>query len=249
VKRLSDAALAVLSSGVSVDGNELRISGKLDRKIYAEVNAALEAIGGKWSRKAKMHLFDADPTDALDQILVDGAFADKKRDLDQFFTPPALAQLVVERAQVRGKTVLEPSAGHGALAWEAAKQHAVRVDCVEADPECVLRLKARGFAAAKGDFMLVAPHRANMYDRVVMNPPFSRQKDIDHVLAALTCVRDGGRLVAIMSAGVTFRTDKKAKNFRDIVNVFDGTIEKLPDSSFRESGTNVNTVLVTLEKK
>ena len=71
-KKLSAAALAVLE-GVRIVGREVRITdGQLDRKLYVEVNAALEALGGAWNRKAKAHIFDQDPSDALDQVLVDG---------------------------------------------------------------------------------------------------------------------------------------------------------------------------------
>ena len=32
--------------------------GQLDRKTYSAVNKCLEAIGGKWSRKEKGHIFE-----------------------------------------------------------------------------------------------------------------------------------------------------------------------------------------------
>ena len=250
MKSLSNAAFTVLSSGVSIDGHELRITaGQLDRKVYVEVNAALEAIGGAWSRKAKAHIFAADPSDALDQILVDGGFSDKRRDFDQFFTPDALARLVVARADVRYKSVLEPSAGRGALARAAREADAYKVDCVELDAECVSGLQYDDFTVTHADFIKWSVVNAARYDVVVMNPPFSKQQDVTHVLTALSCLRTGGRLVAIMSAGVQFRGDRKSVAFREVVGSVGGVIEPLPEKSFASSGTNVNTVLVTLEKK
>ena len=255
-KKLSNAALAVLE-GVEIVGREVRITdGQLDRKLYVEVNAALEALGGAWNRKAKAHLFDQDPSDALDQVLVDGEWSDRKRDFDQFFTPAALAKRIVAAADVKGKSVLEPSAGHGALVREALVQGAKRVACVERDPRCceVLRdvQKMNGgtarMAVIETDFMTWSADSANMFECVVMNPPFSRKQDIDHVTAAFGCVRTGGRLVAIMSTGTMFRSDKKTVAFNNLVHDY-GTIEKLPDNSFRESGTNVSTVLVVLDKR
>ena len=246
-KKLSNAALAVLE-GVEIVGREVRITdGQLDRKLYVEVNAALEALGGAWNRKAKAHLFE-DPSDALDQVLVDGEWSDRKRDFDQFFTPAALAKIVVERANVKGKIVLEPSAGHGALALEALRQGAGGVQCVEFDVKCASELTKLGFANVRCcDFIEWAAHGID-FDVCVMNPPFARKQDVDHVTAAFGCVRHGGRLVAIMSAGTTFRSDKKTAAFRALVDKY-GAIEKLPDNSFRESGTNVSTVLVVLDKR
>ena len=51
IKKLSDDVLSILSTA-QIDGFTVRlICGQLDRKLYLDVNAALEAIGGKWNRK------------------------------------------------------------------------------------------------------------------------------------------------------------------------------------------------------
>ena len=77
-----------------------------------------------------------------------------------------------------------------------------------------------------------------------MNPPFADQADIDHVTHALSFLKPGGKLVAIMSAGVTFREDRKASDFRALIWGMGGTMNELPEDSFKQSGTNVRTVLV-----
>ena len=60
--------------------------------------------------------------------------------------------------------------------------------------------------------------------------------------------KPGGKLVAIMSAGAEFRSDRKTSGFRELVAAMDGTIERLPDDSFKESGTSVRTVVVEMVK-
>lgn len=250
MKKLSAEALDVLGTAIEVDGSHARIGRALDRKVYVEVNAALEALGGAWNRKAKAHVFPGDPTDALDQVLVDGAFSDKKRDLEQFFTPPALAKMVVERASIRGRTVLEPSAGGGALALAALEAGAKFVQCVEKDPGLAVKLRERFIAEPRVftdcvDFLEF--RQDTTFQVCTMNPPFSRQQDIAHVTRAFELVAPGGRLVAIMAAGVSFREDRKSVAFREFVERH-GTLEALPPQSFRESGTDVNTVLVVLDK-
>jgi hypothetical protein len=77
-----------------------------------------------------------------------------------------------------------------------------------------------------------------------MNPPFAGQADIEHVTHALNFLKPGGKLVAIMSAGVTFRQDRKAADFRALIWGMGGTIEELPEDAFKQSGTSVRTVLV-----
>jgi hypothetical protein len=80
----------------------------------------------------------------------------------------------------------------------------------------------------------------------LMNPPFSKRADVAHVLRAFNLLEPRGRLVAIASAGVKFRQDALALDLRTLIRRC-GSVEPLPDGSFSESGTDVRTVLVTLE--
>ncbi len=79
-----------------------------------------------------------------------------------------------------------------------------------------------------------------------MNPPFSNGADIAHVTHAIQFLAPGGRLVAILSAGVSFRTDKTHTAFRALLEAHNATTEPLPADTFKDSGTSVNTVLVHL---
>ena len=67
MKKISKEALNVLSTmkvapiapGRWWPGVTVRITGgMLDRKVYQEVNTALESIGGVWARGLKAHRFD-----------------------------------------------------------------------------------------------------------------------------------------------------------------------------------------------
>lgn len=80
-----------------------------------------------------------------------------------------------------------------------------------------------------------------------MNPPFANLQDVDHVTHAFNFLKPGGRLVAIMGEGAFFRQDRKAQEFRALLDVH-GISEQLPAGSFEASGTNVNTRIVILDK-
>ena len=80
-----------------------------------------------------------------------------------------------------------------------------------------------------------------------MNPTFEKQYDIDHVLHAYSLLGNNGKLVSIMSAGMSFRQNKKSVDFRNFVEKH-GYFEHLPENSFKESGTGVNTIIVVLNK-
>lgn len=244
MKLLSPEALTVLGS-MDVHGTLAAITaGQLDRKIYTEVNKALEAIGGRWLRGMRAHIFDGDPRDALDQIVLTGGFCDKKQEFGFFETPAAVVKMLVDRADLKpGQVMLEPSAGRGSIALEMARfAGPPDLTCVEIQIENATIMRKAGLYVECDDFLawrpLIAPNR------IVANPPFARQADIDHVTHAYSLLAPGGRLVSVMSAGVMFRENKKTVAFRKLL----GKIEPLPDGAFKESGTDVRTCIVTLEK-
>lgn len=241
--KINNDVLAVLSQAI-VNGNAVTLTGQLDRKLYIKTNEVLEAAGGKWNRKAKAHLFNGDATEIIEQIILTGEIL-IPQDFGYFPTPEPVVNRLMELAEIEpGMLVLEPSAGQGAIAREVAK--IARVDCIE-----LLQKNAEILVDAdiyrtvvKGNFLETYLHP--VYDRVVMNPPFERQADIKHVQHALKFLKPGGRLVSVMSASVTFRENNLTREFRELVSSRKGSIEALPEGSFKVSGTGVNTVIVTI---
>jgi predicted RNA methylase len=244
--KIDNTAVDVLR-GLEIDGHHVKIvGGKLDRKTYKHVNDVLEALGGKWNRKMQAHVFEHHPANDITAAIDAGEVVTDK-DMGFFPTPPELARYVVASADIvyTGMSVLEPSAGNGALAL-VARDLSSHVFCVEMDPRRAGRLVSLGFPVHCGDFMAYEPKEP--FDRVVMNPPFGGQADIDHVTRAFGMLAKGGRLAAIMSGGTMFRSDKKTDAFRSLVAQADGYLEDLPDGSFKEAGTAVKTCLAVMVK-
>jgi predicted RNA methylase len=245
--RLSHEVLEVLDLSIT-DGTALHLPASLDRKLYVATNKALELAGGKWDRKAGAHVFAINAADAIDPILLTGEITNRKQDFQAFFTPAELAARVVATAEIcADDLVLEPSAGGGALIRPALATGAL-VEACELDSTAAEKLRAE-FALEcrvhEQDFMTMGP--TDRFDRVIMNPPFAKQQDALHVLHAVKMLRPGGRLVAIMSAAVTFRETAHYRAVRDLVDGNRGTCEHLPEGSFREAGTGVNTVLISFD--
>jgi predicted RNA methylase len=243
--RVDNEVMAVLSMA-QTDGNALTLVGQLDRKLYERTNKVLEAAGGKWNRKAKAHLFDDGAAERIDQILLTGSIEIPKDEFEFFPTPAIVVGRLLELADVRaGMLVLEPEAGRGNIAFACADVGAI-VDCVELMDANYTALTSdpRIHSVLRADFLALLPE-AN-YDRIVMNPPFSKQADIKHVNHALKFLKPDGLLVAVMSSGVTFRDNKLTTEFRDLIRARGGDIEALPEDSFKSSGTSVNTVIVTI---
>jgi predicted RNA methylase len=244
--RVDNAVLNVLAAAQMV-GPRLVLVGQLDRALYVQTNKVLETAGGKWDKRAKAHVFPVDAADAMEQIIQTGEVTlirTIQQDFGYFPTPPAVVKRLILLADIdAGMACLEPSAGQGAIATTLWK-HGASVNCWELLPKNVAVLREAGHRVVEGDFLQVQPEP--VYDRVVMNPPFAKQADIHHVNHALKFLRPEGLLVSVMSSGVTFRDNKLTQDFRDLVRARGGDIEALPDAAFKESGTMVRTVIVTI---
>ncbi|MEU7891772.1 DUF3560 domain-containing protein [Nonomuraea sp. NPDC049152] len=170
------------------------------------------------------------------------------RDREAFVSPPAVVERLMELADVQpGMAFLEPSAGTGNIAAAAVDAGAV-VDCVEIDNGLanVLVERVSGVnCVRRQDFLDLEQVEQSAYDRIVMNPPFSGGKDIAHVTHALRFLKPGGRLVAVMAAGVIFHQSKAAEQFRALVEERGGEFEPLPAGSFAPA-TDINTVVVVI---
>lgn len=246
--KVSNDVLNVLAAA-DFSGQRLVLTGQLDRKLYIATNAVLEAAGGKWDKKAKAHVFPVDAADAMEQIIQTGEVMLIKtiqQDYGYFPTPRDVVDRLIHLASIYpGVDALEPSAGQGNIVAGLARAGA-SVDAMELLPQNIDALEAQGLCQCIecADFLTVYP--SSKYSRIVMNPPFAKQADIKHVTHALKFLKPDGVLVSVMSASITFRTDKRTQDFISLLGEHQGEIEDLPDGAFKESGTMVRTVIVTM---
>lgn len=235
-----DREVIDLLSRAECIGSALRLPpGQLDRKLYERVDKALRNAGGKWNTKAKAHIFPSDAQPKLLAMLGTGVAVDERKLYQTFFTPPRIAREVAEWADVCGRVVLEPSAGRGALADACRAAGADDVHCFEMNPDFVDELLGREYPTTPGDFLTFTPTRD--YERIVMNPPFTGNQDIAHVRHALRWLAPDGVLVAIMLNNQT------RKGFVDLAAEYEPEIEEIERGAFKESGTDVPTMIVRIE--
>jgi len=238
------------------DGLTLTLPQQLDRSTYQEVMKVIQRLGGKWNRSKQAHIFDSDVTEALDAVIMTGEVRAKINELDFFPTPPQVCQQMVDLAQFDPELdFLEPSAGDGAILKAIAKNGINTGAAVEFDP-----IKAKHVETLYGeilfdhsvtvaDFLTVKATPERMVDRVLMNPPFSKSRDIKHVAHAWNFLRPGGRLVAITCPGWQYRQNRAHEDFRKFVQQFSAVEPiELPAGTFKLAGTNVRTVLIVLDK-
>lgn len=140
-----------------------------------------------------------------------------KDNMQQFSTPPAYSYLAAWVTNLNDKdTVLEPSAGAGGLVVPALNSGAT-VYANEIDPERAAFLKdlpVKEVFTEDAEYIdSILKGQMPAPSAIVMNPPFSRAghkmgdkmvqgMDLKHLDAALRLLKPGGRLVAIVGAGL-----------------------------------------------
>ena len=170
-----------------------------------------------------------------------------------YVTPGPIVERMIQAARMGGGEhplrTLEPSAGTGVLA-KALRESGAEVDCVEIDPGLVRGLREQQTCkrVIEGDFLSFDSGTLGKYDRIVMNPPFEGGLDISHVNHAIGMLNQNGILVAVMAAATEFRETRQAREFRHRIEELKGRWVDLEPGAFRESGTEVNTMLLTVQK-
>jgi len=158
------------------------------------------------------------------------------KDLQYYPTPIRVVESIVDDLYIQqGDLVLEPSCGCGRF-LDAIREKTSKILAFEIDPSRAQICRDKGYNVQQKNF-LDAPPQA-IFDYVIMNPPFYGKHYAKHVNHALKFLKPGGILKAILPA--TARYDH---------GLLDGEWRDLPVGSFSESGTNINTTILTIRKK
>lgn len=182
---------------------------------------------------------------------------------DYFATPEPIGYKMVQWLQSKpGQSLLEPSAGDGAIArWMPDNTYNTVVE-PSRDLTPKLMRNVAGAKVVESTFENFDLH--NKFDGIAMNPPFGKGKDrggklaMEHVAKAYKHLKDGGRLIAIIPDGPAcqkrfdkwFYGDPEAKRKEDR-GIADGVLMAdihLPSVTFEREGTNVNTRMVVIDK-
>src|SRR5262249_5990017 len=150
-----DSDVRDILSRSSFDGTTLMLPpAQLERTVYQRVDKAIKALGGKWNRKAKGHVFDYDPREHFAAGVEPGEVRHLKNEFQFFETPPEIARHLVELAEINDdQQILEPSAGRGAII--RAMQEKITgflVTAVEKDERHIKTLEKLGVHVEHADF-------------------------------------------------------------------------------------------------
>ena len=144
-------------------------------------------------------------------------------------------------------TVLEPSAGRGALIKAIHRAcPSVTVECYELMPE------NREFLHSLDNVILLdedfTKDSVGSYTKIIANPPFSNNQDIEHVRIMYKLLEKGGTLAAITSSHWKIASEKKCVDFRNWLEEVHGEVFEIGAGEFKESGTSISTMAVVIRK-
>lgn len=221
---------------------------KLNQKAYLKAKKWIEEAGGSWntSKQGFSWVFDAN---RVVQILLQGRRCNLQKEFQFFATPAKIADLAVSKFTSidPDMTILEPSAGRGALVEAVRRRcHSAVVDCYELMPENVPFLKKVDGAHIIGTDFTKAEGK---WQRIIANPPFSGNQDIDHVYMMYDHLNVGGELSCIVSQHWKFANDQKCVRFREWLDINEADVTDIDCGEFKESGTSVATSLIHIVRK
>ena len=103
-----------------------------------------------------------------------------------------------------------------------------------------IRLRILGDDFTKGEH--------STYSKIIANPPFSHNQDIDHVRMMYEFLKEGGTLAAITSKHWEFSNEKKCEDFRAWISSVNGEVFNIPQGEFNCSGTPIETRAIIIRK-
>ena len=195
-------------------------------------------------------------TDAFDRAVLDyytnqklTGRRDSRAGQDYYPTPEPLGYMMNQWGWIEeGDSVLEPSAGHGAIARYVPRENPLTAVEPSQSLFSKLQIKAGGNGRKFENDVFENYNVVNKHDVVLMNPPFGTggRMAVDHVSKAFQHLEEGGRIVAIIPRGSTDKKfDKWYGEQKDAVL----TAEiGLPDITFERAGTSVNCRVVVIDK-
>lgn len=237
---------------------------QLSRELYVKVKKALSSINYNWVG-GKTQGFVNKKGNGIDLFnkVINEENLNIKKDYQFFETPENIVNKLIELAEINEnvKTILEPSAGRGSIVKGIFNniEHYVNIDMCELMDENWDYLNEFVSKELKNgnilinlllekDFLNFPVRIQNEYDRVIANPPFSKNQDITHVIKMYEHLNKKGILVSVMSKHFLNSEDPKSKLFKEFLSDKNVEIINLSAGEFKESGTNIETIIIKIKK-
>ncbi|MEZ9709219.1 class I SAM-dependent methyltransferase [Vibrio breoganii] len=230
---------------LTADGNTLQLPSDTELTKYKEIKSLLLKAGGKYSRNTFIFKSDAH---SIQTRILSGEKINTKQQYQVFETPTDIGKVAITKLDIQDSDrVCEPSAGRGRLA-KLARALSDNLITVEIFEENVNELKANGFDPIHSDFLKLSKDEIGLFDKIIANPPFTKNQDIDHIRHMFELLKPNGRLTSFASTSWQGASSKKQKDFIEWLKNHNAEIQAVPAGAFKESGTSIATTIITITK-
>jgi hypothetical protein len=250
--KLTTEQIEILKDG-KIEENRFYLQWQLDRKQYTSINEVLETIGLKWTRWKKAHIIEwftqEELENAINDVIETWEVETLKETIKKFQfypTPKEVAEYLVELADIKESDyIVEPSAWDGAIVkviLEKKPAHKWKI--------VVNELELNRYNDLKQIYWINDLYNEDFLDctfpadKFIANPPFSKSQDVKHILHMYELLNEWWKIVSVASSSIQTREGKLYNELRALNPEF---IE-LPEWSFKESWTMVNSVIVVINK-
>lgn len=224
------------------------LSSKIDVQspAFEEVKSIIASIGGEvLCTKTNTWLCDYDLTKAIRVILRTGVLPDKKS--HQYYPSKGDIGTIAKEKLINAiewnkeTTLLEPSAGQAHLLTDLPECDITAVELSELNAAI---LREKGFKRVVcDDFLKFAKSYDKQFDAIIMNPPYSSQQALAHVMTAYQLLTEQGALVAIVPVNVAELIKEDTLKLNPTANV---DISESYSNAFDDA--NVTVCIVTINK-
>lgn len=167
---------------------------------------------------------------------------------DFYPTPAEVAATMLDPLDLRGRVVVEPSAGSGNLVRAALERGAAEVLAVEPEPQLRAILASTGAQLIGNDWLAVTAEQIAHVDVIAMNPPFSA--DEHHILHAWAIAPAGCEIVSLCNWATVdgYRSTRAQQELRTLIEQYGCRQNLGPVFEDAERTTNCEIGLVRLTK-
>ncbi len=163
---------------------------------------------------------------------------------DFYPTPEDVISQMLFPVDIRGKVILEPSAGKGNIVEYLQKNGAKEVIACEIEPD-LARIVSGKCRLLATDFLRVEAEEVSHIDMIIMNPPFSAEEA--HILHAWDIAPGGCTIISLCNSNAIsgrYSSTEKQRIIQETISMH-GTSENFGDcfsDAERKTGVNVSCI-------
>lgn len=230
---------------------------QLSKETYNEIKSLLNDVyflnwkGGKVQGFEAKHLIDIQRL--MKDITNPQPIVKPKKDWNFFSTNQKRANEMIQNLTLLGlnenSRVLEPSGGEGVLCQAICNiVKPENLTIVEFFDRNASILSKKYPNVIEKDFLETTPEELGQFDFIVMNPPFSKNRDVKHVLHALTFLKENGYSSVIVGSTAT-----ESEEFTQLASFAkepnDWNLTDIPNGEFKEAGTAVGAKQIVISEQ